>query len=172
MKRKNLPKTNDRASLADSALDEMVSLLGGGQPVQHRKPNEALRLALDPSQKMLAIDVGRRRRCRRCRRSRRRRDLLAFVQVESEATSNRRFDVRATESRHLAQELRQLDAVVEQQAELPRVDPLVLGSGAGQVKQVDELLCERTPAESEHSQLEREHPDLSTCPGGVVDVED
>ncbi len=71
-----LPETSHRCRLADFALDVVAGQLGRRQPLQNGEPDEALRLALDPSQEVFAVDVGRR-----CR-------LLVLIQVEGKAAAH------------------------------------------------------------------------------------
>ena len=71
-----LPKTSHRRRLADFALDVVAGQLSRRQPLQNGKPDEALWLALDPTQEVFAVDVSRRRR------------LLVLVQVEGKAAAH------------------------------------------------------------------------------------
>jgi hypothetical protein len=56
-----VPEPVDGRGLADPALDEVARQLGRRHALQHWEPDEALRLALDPPQEVLAVDVRRRR---------------------------------------------------------------------------------------------------------------
>ena len=54
-----------------------------------------------------------------------------------------------------------LNAVVEEETELTRIDPLILVSGRSKIEEVDELLGQRTPAQREDRKFERKDPKLA-----------
>ena len=99
-----IAKADDRVLFADVALGLVFGRLGCRESMQHRQPDHALRLLLQPAEEVHGFDLAL---------------VLAGL---LETAAHRWLDVGAAERGDFAQLARHLDAIVQQQAELALVD--------------------------------------------------
>ena len=99
----HIPEPNDGVLLADVALGLVFGGFSGRQTMQHRQPDQTLRLLLQPIQEVHGLN-----------------GLFVFAGL-LEAAAHRGLDVGASKGSHLTQLPRHLDAVVQQQSQFALV---------------------------------------------------
>lgn len=97
------PEPSDGVLLAYVTFRLMLGALRGGESMKHRQPDHALRLLLQPAQKVHRLY------------------LVLVLPGLLEAATHAGLDVRPAECRHFPELPRHLDAVVQQQAQFPLI---------------------------------------------------
>ena len=143
---------DDGKGLAGVAFGLMLGRFRRRHPMQNGQPDERLGLAAQPIEKFGGANLS-----------------TVLFSGMLQAAADRRLDVGASEGGDLAQLTRQLDAVVQQQPQLPFVDEAVVVGDAAE--DVAVLVVQMGFAHQHDGDFKRERADFAAA-SAVVDVED